>query len=100
MRLALAALVLAVANAHAEPPRLSHDVKPLRLRIDRAPRHDSGIDEALAIALTRVTHVAGKLSRHGLIPYLQVDNLVSASRESAPRTIVIGIQLQPILRTR
>jgi hypothetical protein len=57
------------------------------------------IEEALAIALTRVTHAASKVSRHGLIPYLHVDNLVSASHESA-RALVIGIQLRPIADSR
>jgi len=98
----IAALVLAVTSAHAEPARLApwRALGAIRLehiphpRIERAPRVDHGIDAALAMAVDRVTHLAGRVaSVRGIGPYVHVENLVSEPRgvESAPRVIVIGI---------
>ena len=57
----------------------------------------SGIDEALAEAITRATRFAGKVAglRHGVGPYVHVENLVSDAKgvDAPPRVIVIGVQL-------
>jgi hypothetical protein len=107
-RLAIAALVLAVSSAHAEPLRLApwravtetplDHAKP-KLQIDRAPRvdHGHGIDEALAEAIARATHFAGKVAgmRHGVGPFVHVENLVADVKgaDAPPRVVVIGIQV-------
>ncbi len=97
----MAALVLAVTSAHAEPVRLAlapeaaeKVVRP-KLSLVRAPSVDHGIDEALATALERITQVAGKVTRHGVGPYVHVENVVTDVHgpEAPPRVIVLGIQL-------
>lgn len=108
-RLAIVLSVIAVSAAHADPMRLApwrasealqhveSGQKP-RLQLERAPRveHRNAIDEALAEAIVRATHFAGRVAglRHGLGPFVHVENIVSDVKgaDAPPRVIVIGVQ--------
>ena len=105
-RLVIVVLALAVTSAHAEPDRMGpwrallapHSIRLEHIphpRIERAPHVDHGVDAALAMAVDRVTHLAGKVAGmgHGIGPYVHVENLVSEPKgvEAAPRVFVIGV---------